>query len=272
MMEIKNALPVINEMLSENDKVLFNLFYFIAERDAFWATDEKSFLMGQSSEKFPMWVWIHDDAGKEAYLEMEEMIAGRLELNPQLKIVADAEKMEKIVQRISAKKKVTYKSEVPMVVYRCDEVVNTKQASGHVILSNESHRNILEKFITGMVWDLEKRPMREGEAEGFAKDVAGADNLYLWEDDGTVVAMAMIVHRTKEFARINTVYTDSAHRGKGYAGMLVGEITKKIIDENCIPMLYTEQDNVCSNAVYKRIGYHVCGELTQFCFETGIKR
>ena len=117
-----------------------------------------------------------------------------------------------------------------------------------------------------MVWDLEKRPMMEGEAENFARDVVGSDNLYLWEDNETVVSMAMIAHRTEKFVRINTVYTDSSQRGKGYAGMLVGEVTKKILDENRIPMLYTEQDNICSNATYRRIGYYACGELTQFCF------
>lgn len=48
-----------------------------------------------------------------------------------------------------------------MVIYRCDKVTNAKKASGHMILSNAKHKEILEKFIIGMVWDLEKRPMYE---------------------------------------------------------------------------------------------------------------
>lgn len=266
MKRIKNALPVIDEIMSENDKVLFNLFYLIAERDSFWVTDEKSYLIGQTNEKLPMWIWIKDDAGEEAYAEIEAVISERLELNRELKITADAEKIKEILQRVSEEKEVSYNSQVPMVIYRCDKVSNSKKANGHAIFSNESHKEVLERFITGMVWDLERRPMSEGEAEGFARDVAGSENLYLWEDEGAVVSMAMIAHRTEKSARINTVYTDLSRRGNGYAGMLVGEVTQKLLEENRIPMLYTEQDNVCSNATYRRIGYYVCGELTQFAF------
>ena len=268
MRKLKTPYPTINTLLSENDKVLFNLFYLIAESGtAFWVTDDQSYLIGQTNERLPLWIWISDTAEEAAYAEIQTILTERLALNPTLKITAAAEKIQPILQKISASKKVSYKSEVPMVIYRCDKVTNPKKASGHSIFSNESHKDILARFITGMVSDLANRPMEDGEAEGFANDVAGSENLYLWEDNGTVVSMAMIAHRTPEFARINTVYTDSAHRGKGYAGMLVGEVTQKILEEGRIPMLYTEQDNVCSNAAYRRIGYYVCGELTSFIFE-----
>lgn len=267
MKKIENALPTINKLMSENDKVLFNLFYLIwGSENAFWATDEESYIIGQTNERLPMWIWIKDNASEDALAEIEEVIEERLKLNTKLNVTADENIIRPILNRISERKKVDYSSMVPMVIYRCDKVTNPKKASGHTIFSNESHKELLEKFITGMVWDLAKRPMNEGEAEGFARDVAGSKDLYLWEDEGQAVSMAMIAHRTEEFVRINTVYTDSAQRGKGYAGMLVGEVTQKILDEGRIPMLYTEQDNVCSNATYQRIGYTVCGELTQFAF------
>lgn len=267
MKRINNALPTINNLMSENDKVLFNLFYRIAEdKHSLWVTDEESYIIGQTNENLPLWIWIKDDAEEGAYAEIEAVITERLECNPKLNVTADADKMEEILQKVAEKKVAKYEAKTPMVIYRCDRVTNSKKATGHRILSNENHKEILEKFITGMVYDLAKRPMEEGEAEGFARDVAGSEDFYLWEDEGTVVSMAMIVHRTPEFARINTVYTDSARRGKGYAGMLVGEVTQKILDEGRTPMLYTEPDNACSNATYRRIGYKVCGELTQFAF------
>jgi len=257
----------INRLMSENNKILFNLFYHILDSEnAFWVSDEESYIIGQTNERLPMWIWIKENASEDALAEIEKVIEQRMELNPKLNVTANEKIMRSILNRISERKKVDYSSMVPMVIYRCDTVTNTKKASGHTIFSNESHKEVLEKFITGMVWDLAKRPMNEGEAEGFARDVAGSKDLYLWEDNGQVVSMTMIAHRAEEFARINTVYTDSMQRGKGYAGMLVGEVTQKILDEGRIPMLYTEQDNVCSNATYRRIGYTVCGELTQFAF------
>lgn len=267
MKKLSNAIPTINKLMSENDKILFNLFYLILNSEsAFWITDDECYIIGQTNEHLPMWIWVKENAGADALAEIEKVIEERLELNHKLSVTADEKIIRPILNRIAERKKVHYSSMVPMVVYRCDKITNTKKANGHIIFSNESHKEILEKFITGMVWDLEKRPMNEGEAEGFAEGVSGSPDLYLWEDEGQVVSMSMVAHRTEEFARINTVYTDSSQRGKGYAGMLVGEVTQKILDEGRIPMLYTEQDNICSNATYRRIGYVVCGELTQFHF------
>ncbi len=267
MKKLNNALPTINKLMSQNDKILFNIFYLILDsQSAFWITDDEFYIIGQTNERLPMWIWVKENASADALAEIEKVIEERLELNGKLSVTADEKIICPILNRISERKKVNYSSMVPMVIYRCDEITNTKKANGCTIFSNESHKEVLEKFITGMVWDLAKRPMYEGEAEGFAKDVTGSPDLYLWEDEGQVASMAMIAHRTEEFARINTVYTDSLQRGKGYAGMLVGEVTQKILDEGRIPMLYTEQDNICSNATYRRIGYVVCGELTQFHF------
>lgn len=272
MRKAANPKEVINRLMTENDKILFNLFYLIADSEsAFWVTDDKSYIIGQTNERLPMWIWMKDALDEGAEAEIKAVLMERLTANPNLKITAEETKIRKLLDQVSQKpsfpeKKVCYEASVPMNIYACKKVTNPKKASGHVILSKESHKPVLEKFITGMVQDLEHRPMEAGEAEGFADAVAGSEDLFLWEDEGTVTSMAMIVHRTDEFARINTVYTDSDKRGKGYAGMLVGEVTQKILDENRIPMLYTEQDNVCSNATYKRIGYDLCGELTQFEF------
>ena len=267
MKKLNNAMPTINRLMSENDKILFNIFYLISDsQNAFWITDDESYIIGQTNERLPMWIWVKENASADALTEIEKVIEERLVLNGKLSVTADEKMIRPILERISERRKVNYRNMVPMVVYRCDQVTNTKKAKGRIIFSDEGHRRILEKFITGMVWDLEKRPMNEGEAENFAKDVIGSPDLYLWEHEGQVVSMAMITHRTEEFARINTVYTDPLHRGKGYAGMLVGEITQKILDEGRIPMLYTEQDNICSNAAYQRIGYIICGKLTQFHF------
>lgn len=272
MKKLENALQTINKLMSENDKILFNLFYRILEgENAFWVTDEESYIIGQTNERLAMWIWIKENASEDVLAEIEKVVEERLELNPKLNLVAEEAIIRPIIDRISEHKKIDCSSMIPMVIYRCDKVTNPKKAGGYAIFSDERHKSVLKKFITGMVWDLEKRPMYEDEAEGFARDVAGSKDLYLWEDNGQAVSMAMIAHRAEGFARINTVYTDSIMRGKGYAGMLVSEVTQKILNEGRIPMLYTEQDNVCSNATYRRIGYTVCGKLTQFAFVEKVK-
>lgn len=263
-----NIMETINRLMSFEDKIRFNIFYLIAESEnSLWATDDQSYIIGQTNENLPMWIWMKDDPDETACGKVKTMISERLELNPALKVTAEEEKIEDILEQIAEEKQIKFKRNIPMNIYYCNRLAEGKTASGHIILSDESHKETLKRFITGMVDDLEHRPMQDGEAEGFAEGVAGSQDLFLWEQEKTVVAMAMITHRTEEFARINTVYTDSAKRRKGYGGMLVGAVTQKILEEKRTPMLYTEQDNVSSNAMYRRIGYQLCGQLTQFVFE-----
>lgn len=48
---------------------------------------------------------------------------------------------------------------------------------------------------------------------------------------------------------------------KHYAGNLVYQVTKMIIDAGCLPMLYTDGDYAASNACYEKIGYVPQGRL-----------
>lgn len=268
MERIKNVNEKINELMNQKEKILFNLFFLIEEaKDAYWVTDNRSYIAAQTNPRLPLWIWIGENADEQTDLELKDILTERLLLNSKLKVTADESKIEQVLNHVAKEQNVMFEKAVPMNIYSCKKVTNSKKAPGNMIYSNKEHKPILEKFITGMVDDLEHRPMQPGEAEGFANDVACSKDLYLWEDEKEVVSMAMIVHRTAEFARINTVYTDKAKRGKGYAGMLVGTVTEQVLAENRIPMLYTEQDNVCSNATYQRIGYKLDGRLTQFVFQ-----
>lgn len=134
MKRLNNALPTINKLMSENEKILFNLFYLISDSE---------------------------DTSEDVLTDIEGVIEERLDLNPKLNVIANEAIIRPILNRISERKKVSYNSKIPMVIYRCDKVTNAKKASGHMILSNAKHKEILEKFIIGMVWDLEKRPMYE---------------------------------------------------------------------------------------------------------------
>ena len=76
--------------------------------------------------------------------------------------------------------------------------------------------------------------------------------------------MAMIAHRTAETARINTVVTDRARRGHGYAGMLVSSLCKRLLSEGAAPMLYADARNPSSNRAYQKIGFELVGPITEY--------
>ena len=105
------------------------------------------------------------------------------------------------------------------------------------------------------------------DADNFAAASVGRSELLLWKDGGRVCAMAKIAYRSASSARINTVVTDRAVRGRGYAGMLVSHMCEKLIGEGVSPMLYADAANPSSNRAYRRIGFEKVGEITEFGFK-----
>jgi GNAT superfamily N-acetyltransferase len=79
--------------------------------------------------------------------------------------------------------------------------------------------------------------------------------MWLWEIDGEPVAMTVGRPRPP-IARVGQVYTLPVHRGRGYAGALVGQVSSKLQEWGCASIyLFTDLANPTSNGVYRRIGY-----------------
>jgi GNAT superfamily N-acetyltransferase len=79
---------------------------------------------------------------------------------------------------------------------------------------------------------------------------------YLWEVEGTPVAMAALSRPTPRGITINAVYTPHAFRRHGYASALVAALSAEGLRRGkafCI--LYTDLANPTANAIYPAIGY-----------------
>ncbi|MNF12189.1 FR47-like protein [compost metagenome] len=79
--------------------------------------------------------------------------------------------------------------------------------------------------------------------------------------------MANIAHQTSRHARVNDVYTPSAHRKKGYASAIVAEICSQLLHEEVTPMLYADAKNPVSNKVYQSIGFVEVGRIADIKFD-----
>ena len=97
-------------------------------------------------------------------------------------------------------------------------------------------------------------------------------SLYIWEREGQPVSMAGWSGQTPHGVRVNLVYTPPEHRGRGYASILVAQVSQHLLDlgrEFCF--LYTDLGNPTSNKLYRRLGYHhVCnGRVVGFDYGAG---
>ena len=97
-------------------------------------------------------------------------------------------------------------------------------------------------------------------------------SLYVWETEGQPVSMAGWSGQTPHGVRVNLVYTPPEHRGRGFASILVAQVSQLLLDrgrECCF--LYTDLGNPTSNRLYRRLGYHhVCdGQVVGFDYGAG---
>jgi GNAT superfamily N-acetyltransferase len=82
----------------------------------------------------------------------------------------------------------------------------------------------------------------------------------LWEDDGVPVSLCGYASPTPGGIRIGPVYTPPEHRRRGYATIVVADLSRWLLGRGfraCY--LYTDLANPTSNSIYGKIGYRrVC--------------
>lgn len=75
--------------------------------------------------------------------------------------------------------------------------------------------------------------------------------------EGKLVAMAGERLKVEGHTEVSAVCTHPEHLGKGYAGVLMGEVMGRIRQRGEIPFLHVRGDNVRAVALYERLGFHI---------------
>jgi ribosomal protein S18 acetylase RimI-like enzyme len=73
--------------------------------------------------------------------------------------------------------------------------------------------------------------------------------------EGKLVAMAGERLKVPGHTEVSAVCTHPEHTGRGYAGILMTEVMKRIRDRGETPFLHVRQDNERAIEVYKRLGF-----------------
>jgi ribosomal protein S18 acetylase RimI-like enzyme len=72
---------------------------------------------------------------------------------------------------------------------------------------------------------------------------------------GTLIAMAGERMKFDGFTEISAVCTHPAHRGRGYASVLVRTLMRQILQRGETPFLHVYHDNTGAAAIYEKLGF-----------------
>ncbi|MFC9672573.1 GNAT family N-acetyltransferase [Streptomyces sp. NPDC056949] len=99
----------------------------------------------------------------------------------------------------------------------------------------------------------------------------GDRHFTFWETpDGTPVAMAAATSMVGGMVRVDPVYTPAHLRGRGYAGAVTVAASRAALAAGATDVvLFTDPDNLTSNALYQRIGYVHVADFAGYKFSYG---
>lgn len=75
--------------------------------------------------------------------------------------------------------------------------------------------------------------------------------------DGALAAMAGERMRPEGFTEASAVCTHPDHRGRGYAGALLRQVTERILDAGERAYLHSYADNAVATGLYESLGYRI---------------
>jgi predicted GNAT family acetyltransferase len=132
---------------------------------------------------------------------------------------------------------------------------------GALRVATEADADLALAWISAFHSDADEQAGRSAGHEGEAVTAdtvlsrLRAGLFFLWEVDGVPVHLSGRNDPSYGAVRIGPVYTPRAHRGRGYAGAAVAELSRRALADGLRPCLFTDQANPVSNGVYERVGY-----------------
>jgi ribosomal protein S18 acetylase RimI-like enzyme len=148
-------------------------------------------------------------------------------------------------------------AEIDQMIYELRSVTHPTGVAGTMRTMTENDVELVTQWCLGFHLEaLPHEPYTLQEAQENARARPAKGWTYIWEVEGTPVAMAALARPTRHGVTINAVYTPPEYRRHGYASALVAKLSEEGLrqgKEFC--MLYTDLANPTANAIYRRIGY-----------------
>lgn len=224
-------------------------------------TDHEKVVICYSSQPWPVWVWCKDNS---MVGEIGACLKAHFPVEKGYDIIMGYDLLEQLRQEDDYFRKAGNK--MGLLTYRLDRI-NTIDypCEGHMDLVREEEISSLVGVWQAMHMEMEGRRSTPERCRETISRMVGEKILFAWRlKDGTIAALTGKGDQPP-YSKITSVYTLPEHRRKGYAINLVHGVTRTILDDGLIPMLYTDAGYEASNACYQKIGYNLVGRLTSIC-------
>lgn len=258
------AVPSLTALMQTEDITYSVLMRILQGPCADIYTDHEKVVICHSGQPWPVWVWCRDAEDPAAVAEIVGVLRQGLPLHTVRYCIMQEELAEKLREEDAYFQDA--KPGMGLLSYRLDNIREIEYScEGGMDLVREEEIHSLIEVWHAMHMEMEGMDQSlEHCAETMFRKV-NARELFAWRTkDGKIVALTGRSDQGK-YSKITSVYTLPEYRRKGYAINLVHGVTKTILADNLIPILYTDAGYTASNACYQKIGYEQVGSLVSLC-------
>lgn len=245
----------------QQERSKFYLLTLIANNEgALLYSDLDSYIIGRSREGLPIWIWTSDDITPDQVIELEN------ELN---NFFAPGKNQLTCKKELFDKLNLEYDTDdyFEMGFLSCHEVTPPMKGIGIFVRPDYTDKVTLAEYWRANAKEMYNEEMSQNDAlEQVEAWLEGKRFYVLKNNSGEIVTMAGY-STVENMAKLTHAYTPKKERGKGYCQYLIYKLTKKLLDEGYLPVLYTDYHYPASNKAYKNVGYEDGGYLINFSIE-----
>ena len=228
--------------------------------DALCLSDGKDLLFVRAGHGFPAWIYTRRGVSDETLSELAASLCVLKETHHLAGVIGRAS----LVRYLELALPFPSKRRLPLTAYVCEKP-NRFTAAGERVPAG-----VLDPAACGellaQLGEQGREPIPEAARLAAGTDFCESPDAYGWCINGTIASLAKITVHPEGLSHINSVVTDTAHRGKGYAKALVSSICADAHARGERTMLYADTGYAPSNALYRAIGFKEAGRLIGFDF------
>ena len=222
-----------------------------------FGSKKDDYIIAQWNSATIMWIWTSNDITEEEKQEILNFINEKY-LTTELRRVIIKKDIFSLLNPEIIKNKTIWNASINPT-----PVLN-KEIKGELSKVTMEEIQIIALFLSQHIEETENEVHTLEEMLPIAKKLIENENFYAWRDvDGQIASFARLHFEDDEVGRIYTVFTNRDKRCQGFAGMLIYHLSKIIIDNGKIPMLYTDIESLAANKAYQNVGFMVQDQLIE---------
>lgn len=163
--------------------------------------------------------------------------------------------------------------QIAQQVYRLNQTPDySVEVSGRLSLPQPADIPLLAQWYAAFI--DEASPDKDSEAAKIQRYTAevgrliAAKALFVWRDQGHLVAMIGLLRQTRRGVALSLAYTPPEFRGQGYGSACLAALSAEQLKAGkAFCCLYADTDNPTTNKISRQLGYEFIAESRQYAFE-----